>query len=143
MAEAIQGIIYCDCWTYTGIYCFWDYCTNEILYLGLASDLLERFKQHNDLIKCNPNSCKSKQITGYFQEKKKLGYSMMLQSSLIQPITKSYAKKRKMQFNDSCIDYPHILGYNAFKIIYLFESINIEAVKAKTDRLYLRQLPII
>lgn len=30
-------------WVSAGIYCFWDYYTHEVLYIGLAGDLAERF----------------------------------------------------------------------------------------------------
>ncbi|GAB1157197.1 hypothetical protein YWY31_32220 [Paenibacillus illinoisensis] len=36
-------------WSSSGIYCFWDVYTNEILYIGLAIDLKIRFMQHNGL----------------------------------------------------------------------------------------------
>lgn len=35
-------------WASVGIYCYWDYDTKEILYIGLAVDLTVRFKQHNE-----------------------------------------------------------------------------------------------
>ena len=37
-------------WASAGIYCFWDYYAEEVLYLGLAGDLAERFKQHNGIL---------------------------------------------------------------------------------------------
>ena len=37
-------------WASAGIYCFWDYCAEEILYIGLAGDLAERFRQHNGIL---------------------------------------------------------------------------------------------
>lgn len=74
-------------WASAGIYCFWDYYTKEIYYMGLAVDLTERFKQHNGLMKIDPNACKKKQIDEYFKTKEKLGYSIFVQSTLSQPIT--------------------------------------------------------
>ncbi|WP_052646975.1 hypothetical protein [Paenibacillus terrae] len=38
-------------WSSSGIYCFWDTITKEILYIGLAIDLKIRFMQHNGLTK--------------------------------------------------------------------------------------------
>jgi len=84
MAEAIKGITYLDCWSSAGIYCFWNYYTKEVLYVGSSNDLFERFKQHNGLIKCNPRACKRKYIQEYFQNNEKLGYTIMLQSALFQ-----------------------------------------------------------
>ena len=37
-------------WASAGIYCFWDYYFEEILYIGLAVNLSERFKQHNGIL---------------------------------------------------------------------------------------------
>lgn len=36
-------------WASAGIYCFWDYYAEVVLYMGLAGDLAERFKQHNGI----------------------------------------------------------------------------------------------
>lgn len=33
-------------WASAGIYSFWDYNTHEVLYIGLASDLYERFRRN-------------------------------------------------------------------------------------------------
>ena len=49
-------------WASAGIYCFWDYNTHEVLYIGLASDLYERFRQHNGLLPMQNEGCKYKQI---------------------------------------------------------------------------------
>lgn len=74
-------------WASAGIYCFWDYETREVLYIGLARDFSERFKQHNGLVSCNPKSCKIEYINDYFSKNEKLGYSIFVQSPLHQPIT--------------------------------------------------------
>jgi len=74
-------------WASAGIYSFWDYYTKEIFYIGLAADLSERFKQHNGILPMGDTSCKYNQIREYFQYKKKLGYSILVQSPLSQPIT--------------------------------------------------------
>lgn len=73
-------------WASSGIYCFWNYYTKEILYIGLAVDLTERFKQHNGVIIMDLNSCKYRQIAEYFSNNEKLGYSVFLQSPLSQPV---------------------------------------------------------
>ena len=52
-------------WASAGIYCFWDYYAEAILYIGLASDLAVRFKQHNGIIPLESGS-KQKQIEEYF-----------------------------------------------------------------------------
>ncbi|SHH97864.1 hypothetical protein SAMN02745196_02162 [Clostridium collagenovorans DSM 3089] len=73
-------------WASAGIYSFWDYHTKEVLYIGLASDLTVRFKQHNGLLPIDDGACKYQQIQQYFADHKRLGYSVLVQSSLSQPI---------------------------------------------------------
>lgn len=73
-------------WSSAGIYCFWNYYTNEVLYIGLASDLYERFRQHNGLIPINHEGCKFKNIQEYFEKYEKLGYSIFVQSPISQPL---------------------------------------------------------
>jgi hypothetical protein len=132
ISEAITAVTYYDCWSSSGIYCFWDFYTNEILYIGLSNDLSERFKQHNNLIKCSPKSCKHKDISEYFVVKGKLGFTLMLQSSFVQPLTRKYIKRRKIRFDDPNADFSNILEDRALKEIRLMESLNIESVKQRT-----------
>lgn len=49
-------------WASAGIYSFWDYYTKDVLYIGLASDLCVRFRQHNGLLPIDENACKVRQI---------------------------------------------------------------------------------
>lgn len=73
-------------WASAGIYSFWNYDSKEILYIGLASDLYIRFKQHNGLLPIANNACKYEQIQEYFQTHERLGYTILVQSTLSQPI---------------------------------------------------------
>lgn len=73
-------------WSSAGIYCFWDYSTKEVLYIGLAVDLLKRFKQHNGIIRMNENGCKFNKIQEYFNTQEKIGYSIFVQASHHQPV---------------------------------------------------------
>ena len=72
-------------WASAGIYCFWDYYTHEVLYIGLAGDLAESFMQHNGLLHVESGS-KEKQINEYFKSHELLGYSIFVQSPLSQPL---------------------------------------------------------
>lgn len=72
-------------WASAGIYCFWDYNTHEVLYIGLASDLATRFRQHNGILPVEQGS-KQKKIEEYFETHEKLGYSIFVQSTLSQPL---------------------------------------------------------
>ena len=83
-------------WASAGIYSFWDYYTKEVLYIGLASDLCIRFKQHNGLMPIAENACKVRQIQDYFSEHERLGYSILVQSPMSQPIV----HRNKMLYRD-------------------------------------------
>lgn len=74
-------------WASAGIYCFWDYYNEEILYIGLASDLSDRFKQHNGIKPVDHTSCKFEKIEAYFENNYRLGYTIFVQSPLSQPLT--------------------------------------------------------
>lgn len=80
-------------WSSNGIYCYWNYYTKEILYIGLARDLGERFRQHNGLVSCNENSCKIMEIKKYFEENEKIGFSIIVQSPLAQMTTFKNSKE--------------------------------------------------
>ncbi|MEH7856457.1 GIY-YIG nuclease family protein [Bacillus thuringiensis] len=89
MADALEDI--CNShheygWSSAGIYCFWNYTTKEVLYIGLAVDLLTRFKQHNGIIQTDPASCKYEKIQEHFETNDKIGYSVFLQSTHFQPV---------------------------------------------------------
>ena len=87
-------------WASAGIYCFWDYYAEAILYIGLAGDLAERFKQHNGILPLKEGS-KQKQIDDYFSKNERLGYTIFVQSPLSQPLVhrnkKTYEKFAKQQ----------------------------------------------
>lgn len=72
-------------WASAGLYAFWDIVTFELLYIGLASDLAVRFKQHNGLIACPEESTKKNRIDAYFDKNTKLGYTIFVQSCFCQP----------------------------------------------------------
>lgn len=73
-------------WASAGIYSFWNYYTKEVLYIGLASDLTVRFRQHNGLYSTSETGCKYEQIQEYFSKYDRLGYSILVQSPLSQPV---------------------------------------------------------
>ena len=64
-------------WASAGIYCFWDYYAEAVLYIGLAGDLAERFKQHNGILPIKEGS-KQKQIEDYFSRNERLGYTIFV-----------------------------------------------------------------
>ncbi|HYG58544.1 MAG TPA: hypothetical protein VD902_10845 [Symbiobacteriaceae bacterium] len=59
----------------------------QVLYVGLAIDLAERFRQHNGLVQADPRTCKVNEINGYFERHERLGYGILVQSPMSQPAT--------------------------------------------------------
>lgn len=70
----------CFAFDYYGIYCFWDFYTKEILYIGLSNNLRSRFAQHNGILGTSVKGNKYKYITEYFHQKERLGYTVLVQS---------------------------------------------------------------
>lgn len=63
-----------------GLYCFWDFYSKEILYIGLTKNLRNRFAQHNGLSGTSSKGNKYKYIMDYFLVNERLGYSVLVQS---------------------------------------------------------------
>ena len=120
-------------WASAGIYSFWDYYTKDILYIGLASDLHIRFKQHNGLLPIAENACKIQQINDYFSTKDRLGYSIIVQSPLSQPIVNRnqelYRKFLKLPHNSPVQNYA---GEEGLQYIREIEGQLIESYKLIT-----------
>lgn len=124
-------------WASAGIYSFWDYDTKEILYIGLASDLCIRFQQHNGLIPIDDNACKYQQIQEYFKNHKRLGYTILVQSPLSQPIVQRNEKLyRKFLEKPKGIPIENYAGEEGLEHIRLAEGQLIEAY-----RLALKKIP--
>lgn len=121
-------------WSSAGIYSFWDYDTNKILYIGLASDLYERFRQHNGLLPISYEACKYVQIQEYFKSHGKLGYTIFVQSPLSQPCihrNKELYKAIAIEENTSVENYVSTQGIDDIKRV---EGILIESYRSATGR---------
>jgi predicted GIY-YIG superfamily endonuclease len=70
-----------------GIYCFWDFSSREVLYIGKAKDLGARFKQHNELSGSGGVGNKRDEITAYFERAEILGFSALVRDASMQTIT--------------------------------------------------------
>jgi hypothetical protein len=116
-------------WSTAGIYCYWDYYKKQVLYIGLAVDLIERFKQHNGIVECLPNSCKLDRIKEYFEINEYLGFTIILQSQLSQPFNNRQKRKYKGIYSDS--ELKNILGKEGAEDIKYTEGVLIEAHKTK------------
>jgi hypothetical protein len=117
-------------WASSGIYSFWDYYTKDVLYIGLASDLSVRFKQHNGLLPIDDNASKYQQIQEYFKTHEKLGYSILVQSSLNQPIVHRNAEVyRKFLDAPKGTPIPNYAGEEGLEYIRVAEGQLIESYK--------------
>lgn len=72
-------------WASAGVYAFWEVDGPSLLYIGLASDLAQRFRQHIGLLRAPPAACKLREIKAHFARSKTLGYSVLVQSTMSQP----------------------------------------------------------
>ena len=123
LAEAINDICCPNDnygWASAGIYSFWDYYTNEILYIGLASDLYERFRQHNGLLPISHNACKYNQINDYFKSHMKLGFTIFVQSPMYQPLVhrnKSLYEELAKKEDEPCGNYVNKQGIDSIKLV--------------------------
>jgi hypothetical protein len=70
-------------WHPSGVYCFWDPDTRDILYIGLAKDIERRFAQHNGLVGSSTRGNKRAKIEAWFAEHPRLGYSIIVQSAAV------------------------------------------------------------
>jgi len=70
-------------WSRKGVYAFWDPDTRELLYVGLASNIPQRFAQHNGLI-AHSGGNKSNQINQWFSAHGRLGVTLLIQGAAIQ-----------------------------------------------------------
>ena len=133
MAEAIDDLCGPNDnygWASAGIYCFWDYYIEEILYIGLAGDLAERFKQHNGILPIKEGS-KQKKIEEYFSRNERLGYTIFVQSPLSQPLVHRNQKRYQnfAQQNHSPVE--DMVSDEGKENIKVVEGILIEAYRRK------------
>lgn len=121
-------------WASAGVYSFWDYNTHELLYIGLASDLYERFRQHNGFTPVSDECCKYQQIQDYFESHEKLGYTIFVQSPLSQPLVhrnKDMYEKIAKELNSTVQNMMDKQGINDIKRV---EGILIEAYRKYMGR---------
>lgn len=91
-------------WSSAGVYAFWDPGDGTLLYVGLAVDLPQRFRQHTGLIEAPEAACKRREIDAYFQSNQMLGYSVLVQSPMDQPLS-----ARALTAFGSCADSIHAI----------------------------------
>lgn len=123
-----------DGWASSGVYCFYDIETHEVLYIGLALDLAQRFNQHNGLVSVDPNSCKYSEISQWFTSHKKIGYSVLVQSALSQPSFRKFNMRYGLSAEEMEMQYGYLVkeGYEA---IVNTEGLLIEAHKLNKGKM--------
>jgi len=96
--DALEMLVRGDWWNNAGVYCFWDPETRDPLYIGVASNLPERFAQHNSLKWHRPNrGNKGKQINEWFAGHRRLGVSVVLQEGLADELYEPYSRNAEGQ----------------------------------------------
>jgi hypothetical protein len=69
------------------VYCFWDPVKRSVLYIGISVDLPLRFRKHNGIGGHGGKGNKREQIDAHFRTADYLGYSLLLQSPMAQPLS--------------------------------------------------------
>ena len=122
-------------WASAGIYCYWDYYTHETYYIGLAVDLTERFKQHNGYYSAiDAKTCKKREIDTYFQTKDKIGFSIIVQSPLSQPVT-TRLKAEYKDFFSAWSPVENYVGEDGKQSIKHQEGVLLEAFRKVNGKL--------
>ncbi|MBU8857409.1 MULTISPECIES: GIY-YIG nuclease family protein [unclassified Micromonospora] len=70
-------------WHPSGVYCFWDPQSRDVLYVGLAKDIPKRFAQHNGLSGSSTKGNKRAEIDQWFTTHSAIGYSILVQSGAV------------------------------------------------------------
>lgn len=117
------------------IYAFWSVPERELLYIGLAKDVAQRFRQHLGLVACDPNCCKGRQITDYFSTKDRIGYSIIVQSTMCSPLTAKDERiiREAIDDDDGTVEVSDI--FEAGENIAIAEGMLIELFEQLGDRL--------
>jgi len=106
IADAIEELCSADDnygFSSAAIYCFWNPTTNQILYIGLSRVIALRFMQHLGLVECDPTCCKSEQIQEYFKSHDKIGITLMLQSTMEQPMNAEDREALLTEFDEDFV----------------------------------------
>jgi hypothetical protein len=84
---AIQELLQEDSrdWSRRGVYGYWDPGTRELLYVGLATNLPERFAQHNRLVSHSGGN-KADKIDEWFRSHERLGFTLLLQAAAVETL---------------------------------------------------------
>lgn len=117
------------------IYAFWSIPEREVLYIGLAKDVALRFRQHLNLIACDPNCCKVREVNDYFATKDRIGYSIVVQSTMCSPLTAEDQQAIQNALDDDAATIDVTDVFEAEENIAVAEGMLIELFEQLADRL--------
>jgi len=120
-------------WSSAGVYCFWKYADREVLYIGLARDFTERFRQHNGQVPYPAGSCKRERIAAYFAEHERLGFSIVAQSPYAQPVGRRFLESFGTDSDEVAAIYGP-LGAHGLEGAQILEGKLIEAFRQHAGR---------
>jgi len=112
LGDALEGIASArDSYGFAsgGVYCFWEWSTRRVLYIGRAIDLPQRFGQHNGLAG-RPTGCKLEQLEEHFASNELIGFTVMVRSPNQQTITGRAKKQLQSELGDlgDLLDDPEV-----------------------------------
>ena len=121
-------------WSSASVYSFWNPSNREIMYIGLAIDLPQRFRQHNGLLPAPKSGCKVEQIQKYFKTNEKLGFSIWVQSPLSQPVCRRVLEQYDIDPDLVEAETRELLDQGREEI-QLFEGLLLESFRVQNGRL--------
>lgn len=110
-----------------GVYVFFDPIEFEVLYIGLARDLAQRFAQHNGLASMPVSGCKRAQLEEWFEQHKSLGYAIFVQSCMDQVAVSRQAGTMSSEYYDEEGDVFWSYGESGLEDIKRNEGVLLEA----------------
>lgn len=121
-------------WASAAVYCFWDPPTRDAMYVGLAVDLPQRFRQHSGSLHTKPECCKKNEIDEWFQKHEKLGYSVFLQSPMSQPMSRRALLRYGPNAEEAAKERAKLVKHGHSAIVYM-EGKLIEGYKLNFKKL--------
>jgi hypothetical protein len=82
-----------------GVYCFWRLDPREVLYIGRAGDLAERFAQHNALRGMRRGS-KHERIVAHFEQETELGFTVLVRAPNSQTLVGRLRRQVESDFGE-------------------------------------------
>ncbi|HET8860203.1 hypothetical protein [Marivirga sp.] len=132
--KVICGIFDTHPFDKNGIYCYWDYISREILYIGLSKNLVSRFKQHNTLKPKASKGNKSIRISEHFKYHEKIGFSILVQPPINQETPNLFDKDKEVKVIESSLFQSFIEKYERLPIWNEIEGYKMGRNKKLVDR---------